>query len=217
MKKALAIIIICIAACIGIVAVTISSSQINAAGDDTLETTVEDTFISTITTVPGNKPTFDSSITESTSSTTTTKPETKEPYYNITAEERELLARIVTCEASICSLECQKDVCSVIFNRLESGKWRKDMNNDGEITLYDIIYYPNAFSPTSNGAMDKCTQPCASAYAAVDYVVENGPTVPTYVRYFRTSYDFSWKDYTNYKIIDNVYFGYFTTWQQGAW
>ena len=217
MKKTFAIIIIFIAACIGIITVTISSSKINAEGDDMLETTVENTFFSTITTVPESNHSFDSSITESTSSTTTSTPDTKEPYYNITAEERELLARIVTCEASICSLECQKDVCSVIFNRLESGKWRKDMNNDGEITLYDIIYYPNAFSPTANGAMDKCTKPCASAYEAVDYVVENGPTVPTYVRYFRTSYDFSWDDYTNYKVIDNVYFGYFTTWKQGAW
>ena len=142
---------------------------------------------------------------------------TKTPHYTITAEERELLARIVTCEASICSLECQKDVCSVIFNRLESGKWRKDVNGDGQITLYDIIYYPNAFSPTSNGAMDRCTSPCKSAYEAVDYVVENGSTVPTEVRYFRISYDFSWEGYANYKVIDNVYFGYFTDWKNGAW
>ena len=141
----------------------------------------------------------------------------KKSHYNVTSEERELLARIVTCEASICSLECQKDVCSVIFNRLESGKWKKDMNNDGEITLYDIIYYPNAFSPTINGALDRCTTPCKSAYEAVDYVIENGPTVPTYVRYFRASYDFSWDGYENYKTIDNVYFGYFEDWKEGAW
>lgn len=141
----------------------------------------------------------------------------KNSHYNVTPEERDLLARIVTCEASICSLECQKDVCSVIFNRLESGKWKKDMNNDGEITLYDIIYYPNAFSPTIDGALDRCTEPCKSAYKAVDYVIENGPTVPTYVRYFRASYDFFWDGYENYKTIDNVYFGYFEDWQKGAW
>lgn len=141
----------------------------------------------------------------------------KKNYYTVTDEERELLARIVTCEASICSLECQKDVCSVIFNRLESGKWRKDMNGDGKITIYDIIYYPNAFSPTTDGAMDRCTTPCKSAYEAVDYVIENGPTVPTYVRYFRASYDFSWEGYENYKTIDNVYFGYFVGWHKGDW
>ena len=141
----------------------------------------------------------------------------KKNHYNITDEERELLARIVTCEASICSLECQKDVCSVIFNRLESGKWRKDMNDDNKITVYDIVYYPNAFTPTIDGSLDKCAVPCKSAYEAVDYVVKNGPTIPTEVRYFRTSYDFRWEGYENYKIIDNTYFGYFTDWKQGAW
>ena len=138
-------------------------------------------------------------------------------YYNITEEEKELLARLVTCEASICSVECQKDVCSVVFNRLDSDKWKRDMNNDGQITLYDIVYYPNAFSPTINGALDKCSTPCKSAYEAVDYVIENGPTVPTYVRYFRTDHDFSWDGYKNYKVIDNVYFGYFENWHKGAW
>jgi hypothetical protein len=139
------------------------------------------------------------------------------PHYNVTSEERELLARIVTCESASCSLECQKDVCSVIFNRLESGKWKKDMNGDGQITLYDIIYYPNAFSPTIDGSLDRCIKPCKSAYEAVDYVIENGATVPTYVRYFRDSYDFSWEGYKNYKTIDNVYFGYFENWERGAW
>jgi spore germination cell wall hydrolase CwlJ-like protein len=215
MKKAFAILFVSIVFIV-LISIIVSEVNINANGD-TSANIADNTFVSTITTVPTSKPKFDSDVTEPTANTPTTQPENKKSYYNITAEERELLARIVTCEASICSLECQKDVCSVIFNRLESGKWRKDMNNDGVITLYDIIYYPNAFSPTINGAMDKCTKPCASAYEAVDYVVENGPTVPTYVRYFRTSYDFSWDDYTNYKVIDNVYFGYFTTWQQGAW
>lgn len=145
------------------------------------------------------------------------KETVKKNYYSVTEEERKLLARIVTCEASICSIECQKDVCSVIFNRLESGKWKKDMNGDSKITVYDIIYYPNAFTPTINGALDRCTQPCQSAYEAVDYIIKNGPTVPTEVRYFRTDYDFSWDGYKNYKVIDNVYFGYFTDWQKGAW
>ena len=137
-------------------------------------------------------------------------------YYEVTEDEREMLAKIVTLESSTCSQECQKDVCSVIFNRLDSGKWKKDMNNDNQITLYDIIYYPNAFSPVLYGKMDDCI-PCDSAYESVDYVIENGPTVPTYVRYFRASHDFNWKEYTNYKIIDNVYFGYFINWQEGVW
>ena len=103
----------------------------------------------------------------------------------ITTEERELIARIVTCEADEYSVECQRAVASVIFNRLESGKWQKDMNKDGKITVYDIIYYPNAFTPVQDGSLDRCTAPSESAYKAVDYVIQNGPTLPTYVRYFR--------------------------------
>lgn len=137
-------------------------------------------------------------------------------YYTVTEEERYLLAKLANSEASICSEECQRDVVSVVFNRLESGKWRKDMNGDNKITVYDIIYYPNAFTPATNGAIDK-QEPTSKDYKAVDYVIKNGPTVPTEVRYFRTDYDFSWDGYENYKVIDNVYFGYFVDWQKGAW
>ena len=137
-------------------------------------------------------------------------------YYSITSEEREMLAKIAQLEASICSKECQRAVVSVIFNRLHSGKWRKDMNNDGQITLYDIIYYPNAFTPVLCGKMDNCV-PTQRDYDAVDYVLANGVTVPTEVRYFRTDHDFTWDNYANYCVIDNVYFGYFTNWEQGVW
>ena len=134
----------------------------------------------------------------------------------ITEEERYLLAKLAHSEASIYSEECQRDVISVVFNRLESGKWRKDMNGDNKITVYDIIYYPNAFTPATDGAIDNY-EPTSRDYRAVDYVVKNGPTVPTEVRYFRTDYDFNWDGYENYKVIDNVYFGYFVDWQKGAW
>lgn len=140
----------------------------------------------------------------------------QESHYNITNEERLLLAKLVTCEASICSVECQQDIVSVVFNRLESGRWKKDMNSDGVITLYDIIYYPNAFAPVVYDIIDSC-EPTDEAYLAVDYVVQYGPTVPEYVRYFRSDFDFKWLDYKNYKVIDNVYFGYFITWEEGTW
>ena len=140
----------------------------------------------------------------------------EEPYYKVTEEEREMLAKITYLESSICSEECQKAVVSVIFNRLESGRWKKDMNNDGEITLYDIVYYPYAFTPVLAGKMDDAT-PGQNIYDVVDYVIQNGSTVPTYVRYFRTDYDFDWEGYENYTEMDNVYFGFFTEWEKGAW
>ena len=138
------------------------------------------------------------------------------PYYIVTAAERDMLATLVYLESSICSEDCQRAVASVIFNRLDSGRWKKDVNKDGEITLYDIVYYPNAFSPAYliEDYKDKTTQEC---YDAVDYVIQNGPTVPTYVRYFRTNYHFKWDGYKGYCDMDNVYFGYMIDWQKGAW
>lgn len=128
-------------------------------------------------------------------------------YYSITEEEREMLARLVFLESSVCSDECQRAVASVVFNRLESGKW-------GD-TLEEVIYYPNAFTPADK--ISTTTYPNKSAYDAVDYVINNGPTVPTQVRYFRADHDFTWNGYVNYIEIDNVYFGYFTKWQEGVW
>ena len=137
-------------------------------------------------------------------------------YYNITEEERDMLATLCCLESSICSEECQRAVISVVFNRLDSGRWKKDMNNDGKITLYDIVYYPNAFTPAYRieDYKDKTPQKC---YDAVDYVIQHGPTVPTYVRYFRTNYHFNWDGYKGYCDMDNVYFGYLIDWQKGAW
>lgn len=141
-------------------------------------------------------------------------------YYTVTEEERDLLAKLVYAEASICSVECQTAVVSVIFNRLESGHWRQDMNNDGRISLYDIIYYPEAFSPITRGGIDKFN-PTEKEYEAVDLVLKNGPILPTYVRYFRNNRHFTNNDfragYTGYTDIDNVYFGYFTEWEKGVW
>lgn len=128
------------------------------------------------------------------------------PHYQVTSEEREMLARLVYLESSICSLECQKAVVSVVFNRLDSGKWGN--------SLREVVYYKNAFSP-----VDKIvtTTPNETAYEAVDYIIQYGSILPPEVRYFRVSYDFNWQDYKNYCVIDNVYFGYLSSWEQGAW
>ena len=139
-------------------------------------------------------------------------PESIEPepavYYSVTAEERELLAKLVYCEANTESVECQKAIVSVVFNQLESGKW-------GD-TLEEVIYYGNNYSPVVFGLLDTA-EPTATNYEAVDSVLENGPTLPTYVRYFRADYHHKWKGYKGYKTIDNVYFGYFEDWENGVW
>ena len=136
------------------------------------------------------------------------------PYKVITEEEREMLARLTWLESGICSFDCQVAVVSVVFNRLDSEKWKTDMNGDGVITLYDIIYYPYAFTPAYKIPYVEASQSC---YDAVDYVLLNGPVFHNGVRYFRTDYDFNWSEYNNYCVIDNGYFGYFDGWESVDW
>lgn len=200
----------------------ISCTTIEAVEDERIPSTAtipQPSFNEPTTSIPvestEEEPKDPSNESDSSTPTTTEEPSIT-TYYSITAEERDMLATLCYLEASICSEECQRAVVSVIFNRLESGKWRKDVNKDGQITLYDIVYYPNAFSPSDliESHKNKTTQEC---YDAVDYVVANGPTVPTQVRYFRTSYHFKWDGYVGYCNMDNVYFGYLADWQKGAW
>lgn len=126
----------------------------------------------------------------------------KEPThtYNITSEEREMLARLVYREANIESFECQKAVASVVINRWQNGKWGG--------TLKEVVYSENQFSPS--GLIYKTT-PTEINYQAVDYVLKNGSILPKYVLYFRASYGFSdsWSGYKEYKQISDTYFGYF--------
>lgn len=123
--------------------------------------------------------------------------------YNITDEERETLARLVFLEANTESVECQKAIVSVVFNRLYNGTW-------GD-TLHDVIYYPHQFTPSK---YINTVTPTQTNYDAVDYIVKNGSILPKYCLYFRANYGFSntkWGDYGYYEYVqlDHTFFGYF--------
>ena len=120
--------------------------------------------------------------------------------FNVTDYERELLARIVYLEANVESFDCQAAVTSVIFNRLLNGYW-------GD-SIYDVLYAKNQFSPINR---INYVTPNATNYAAVDYVIKNGCTLPYYVMYFRAGYHFQWSGYVPYTVIDDTYFGYMTS------
>lgn len=113
-------------------------------------------------------------------------------------DDRELLARLLYCEGGGESIECQRAIMSVIVNRLNSGYWGN--------TFSSVVYAKGQFSPVSSGALNKA-KPSQTQYDVVDYVLENGTTLPSWVLYFRASYHFSWKGYTPYCNIDNTYFG----------
>jgi hypothetical protein len=117
--------------------------------------------------------------------------------YDITSEEREMLARLVYLEANTESLECQKAIVSVIFNRLENGYWGN--------YLQSVVYAPNQFSPANYIWQ---TTPTETNYQAVDEVLKFGTTIPQYVLYFRANYHFDWIGYKSYQKIDTVCFGY---------
>ena len=132
-----------------------------------------------------------------------TKPATiktiaeKQPAYNLTISERELLAQLLYHEARGESLECQKAVVSVVLNRLDSGIW-------GD-TLKKVIYAKNQFEPVAKGLLPN-TKPLQKQYEAIDYVLENGSTIPEDVLYFRADHYFEWG--TAYMNIDNTYFSF---------
>ena len=117
--------------------------------------------------------------------------------YNITPEEREMLARLIFLEANTESLDCQKAVTYVIINRWQNGYWGN--------TLHDVVYAKGQFTPA---AKIPYTTPTSINYEAVDYVIQNGVTVPQYVLYFRVGYHHKWKGYRGYIVYDHTYFGY---------
>lgn len=119
----------------------------------------------------------------------------------ITDSDRELIAQLLYHEARGESLECQKAVVSVIINRLNSGKWGN--------TIRDVIYAKNQFEPISRGVVER-TKPLENQYKAIDYILENGVTVPEWVQYFRADYHFNWAGYTEYCQLSHTYFGGFT-------
>lgn len=118
--------------------------------------------------------------------------------YNMIEDERELFARLLYCEGGNESVECQRAIASVVLNRLHSGKW-------GD-SLTSVIYATGQFQPISSGAI-LTAKPSQTQYDVIDYVNENGCTIPSWVMFFRASYHFNWKNYTPYCQIDNTFFG----------
>ena len=117
--------------------------------------------------------------------------------YDISPEDREMLARLVFLEANTESLECQKAIASVVINRWQSGYWGNSLSS--------VVYAPYQFTPASRIPY---VTPTSTNYEAVDYVIQYGTTLPSAVLYFRANYHFKWKGYVAYKAIDHTYFGY---------
>lgn len=130
--------------------------------------------------------------------------ETEPKYYELTDDEIDMLARLVYLEAGGESYECMKGVASVVLNRMTSTG----------MSLHDVIYAPNQFSPAFYIESTCYTD---TVYSAVMDVVENGPSLPTYVTFFRADYyhDFGNDIVVPYTCINNTYFSADTRLMEG--
>ena len=93
-------------------------------------------------------------------------------------EERELLCRIVYCEAGNQSIEVQEMVALTILNRLESDKFPD--------TLHDVIYQKNQYEVTTWSGFENygCTEQVEQAVE--NALIENRH--PSDMYYFRNGY-----------------------------
>ena len=71
--------------------------------------------------------------------------------------------------------------------------------------MYDVIYEHNQFEPAKYVPY---TTPDEMQLDVARDVVQNGPTIPGYVTYFRASYFHSFGDLIDYAAMDHTYFSY---------
>lgn len=127
------------------------------------------------------------------SSMTCTESE-PEPYMEMGESDVYELATLVYLESGTGSFECQKAIASVVIHR---------MQND-DLTLQEVIYAKNQFSPAYLIAQ---SEPSESTLQAVREVLQDGPTIPNYVTFFRADYYHNWSELiVPYCVIDHTYF-----------
>lgn len=113
----------------------------------------------------------------------------------LTADEKRMLAALVTLEVGTEGYECQKAIASLVINRmLTSGS-----------TVSEVIYAKNQFSVASKVASKTPSEQCVKA---VEEVLTTGTTLPIYVTFFRSRYYHSWGDQVPYGVMDHTYFSY---------
>lgn len=92
---------------------------------------------------PTSTPTATCTPTSTPTPTLTPTPTIHPLYENYSAEELELLFRVVEAEATSGDVECKSHVASVIFNRLKTGWW-------GD-TLTEVMMAKYQFEVVTNG------------------------------------------------------------------
>lgn len=120
--------------------------------------------------------------------------------FEMTDDEREVLARLVWNEAGTCGDDCQRAIVSVTINQYRAGYWGT--------SYMGILTNPNIYI----GALYlDSAAPDARVYSNIDFVLGNGVTIPPDVFYFRAHYGWEkkWEGYETIYVVDDVYFGHF--------
>lgn len=136
--------------------------------------------------------------------TSDTVAESSKPYINLSEAEINLLATLVYLEGGCESYECMKGIASVVVNR---------MLTTGD-SLHQVIHAPGQFSVAH--LLDSYCPTEETLRAARD-IVENGPSMPIHVLYFRASHyhQFGNGRVIPYTCIDNTYFSSDTLYMEG--
>ncbi len=133
---------------------------------------------------------------ETIQTTTVSKvPVSGNKYIDLTDDEINTLATLVTLEASVECYDCQKDVASVVINRMLIEN----------LTLDEVIYADDQFTPAYKISY---SEPTETSLEAVNEVISEGTSLPIYVTYFRSSWYHEWDGLVGYRQYENTYFSY---------
>ena len=131
----------------------------------------------------------------------TEEPEPEPRYAPITAEEREIIARVVHLEANNQPFEGQQAVAEVILNRRAADNFPN--------TVEAVIYQENPIQFTVTPSIPYCT-PTAENYAAVDAAMHGEPVFESMdVVYYNVTPE-CWANLAG--IIGDHYFCYQYSW-----
>lgn len=108
--------------------------------------------------------------------TDTADPTPASRYAPITADEREMLARLIYLEAGAESFQCQQACAEVVLNRVAAENFPD--------TVEAVIYQEGQFTPAARIAGTTATE---AQYSAVDAALEGDNLTPADVVYFNTT------------------------------
>ena len=126
-------------------------------------------------------------------------PTPTKPYIHLNDEEIRTLATLVYLEGNIESEECQRAICSVVINRMML--W--------DMTLTEVVYQEvNGAVQFTPAHLIPYYEPTGTQFNIVHDIIENGPSIPEYVCYFRADRYHNWSGMHDYQAIDSTYFSF---------